>query len=138
MNRLHREGRAQDKGEPFLRPEGGAPLPGEHTFAPDDEILPVRRADAQKGFRGRRQILMDEDRATLIQDTDVPRAGMEIAAAILFMLVRVEVHPGLLLGGDSGVSHHTAALRGRGGLDEYQTHCSAIRSSETTAQSCEG
>src|SRR5262245_49184507 len=40
----------------------------------------------------------------------------------MFMLLRVEVHPGLLLMGvNFGYSHHTAAHRGRGGLDEYHT-----------------
>ena len=36
------------------------------------------------------------------------------------MLVRVEVHPGLLLVGvHLGDSHHSAAPGSRGGLDEY-------------------
>src|SRR5262245_5488987 len=36
------------------------------------------------------------------------------------MLLRVELHPGLLLVGvNFGYSHHTAAHRSRGGLDEY-------------------
>src|SRR5712692_4228231 len=39
----------------------------------------------------------------------------------MFMLPRIEVHPGLLLVGVKfGSRHHTAAPRGRGGLDEYQ------------------
>jgi hypothetical protein len=37
------------------------------------------------------------------------------------MLLRVELHPGLLVGVSFRYSHHTAAYRGRGGLDEYQS-----------------
>ena len=37
------------------------------------------------------------------------------------MLLRVEVHPGFLLGGGLlGYSHPTAALRSTGSLDEYR------------------
>ena len=40
----------------------------------------------------------------------------------MFMLLRVEIHPGLLLGGGfMRYSHPTAAIRSRGGLDEYQS-----------------
>src|SRR4029453_17905768 len=43
----------------------------------------------------------------------------------MFMLLSVEVHPGLLLVGvNFGYSHHTAAQGSGGGLDEYQTACS--------------
>jgi len=38
----------------------------------------------------------------------------------MFMLVRVEIHPGLLVGVKVVYSHPTAALRSQGGLDEYQ------------------
>src|SRR5215204_1994057 len=40
----------------------------------------------------------------------------------MFMLVRVKVHPGFLLGGGFvWYNHPTAALRSRGGLDEYRS-----------------
>ena len=36
------------------------------------------------------------------------------------MVVRVEIHPGLLVGVKVVYSHPTAAIRSQGGLDEYQ------------------
>ena len=38
----------------------------------------------------------------------------------MFMLLRIEIYPGLLRGGGFGCySHPTAAIRSQGGLDEY-------------------
>jgi hypothetical protein len=38
----------------------------------------------------------------------------------VFMLLRIEIHPGFLLGdGFVWYSHPTAAIRSQGGLDEY-------------------
>ena len=70
------EGVAQDKGDAFLRAEIRQPLPGEHTFDPDDEIVAVWGADAQKGVGRGRQILMDQLCAVLIENTDIHRSGM--------------------------------------------------------------
>ena len=98
MNRFHRERVAQDKGTPFLLTEVRQPLPGEPTFAADNHILSLRSKDPQKGLRRRREIFVDEFRAVFIQNTDVPRFRMEIDATRVFMLVRVKVHPGVLLG----------------------------------------
>ena len=98
MNRFHRERVAQDKGTPFLLTEVRQPLPGEPTFAADNHILSLRSNDPQKGLRRRREIFVDEFRAVFIQNTDVPRFRMEIDATRVFMLVRVKVHPGVLLG----------------------------------------
>ena len=98
MNRFHRERVAQDKGKPFLLTEVRQPLPGEPTFVADDHILSIRSNHLQKRLRRRREIFVDEFRAVFIQNTDVPRFRMEIDATLVFMLVRVKVHPGVLLG----------------------------------------
>jgi hypothetical protein len=72
---FHREGMAQDKGTPFLPTEIRQPLPGEDALDCDDEIVTVRSDDTQKGLGRGGQILMDPDRAALIEDTDVQGAG---------------------------------------------------------------
>jgi hypothetical protein len=65
----------QDKGDPFFSAEVGQPLPREDTLYASDQIVPLGRADAQTCFRGRGQILVDPDRAALLEDTDVHGAG---------------------------------------------------------------
>jgi hypothetical protein len=71
MKGFHIEGMTQDKGNPFLLTEVRQPLPREDTLHSHDQIVPIGSNDPQKGFRGRRQILMNQLRATLIEDTDV-------------------------------------------------------------------
>ncbi|HEV8718281.1 MAG TPA: hypothetical protein VGX03_36375 [Candidatus Binatia bacterium] len=65
MNRLPREGVPQDKGDPFLRTEVRQPLPGEHTFAPDDEGFARGRDNPQERCGGGGQILVHQLRAVL-------------------------------------------------------------------------
>ena len=98
------------------------PLPGEQTFDRNYYILSIGSEYTQKCFGRGRQILVEQFRAVLIEHTDVHRFRMEIDATILCMLLRVEVHPGFLLGDRLlGYSHPTAATRSKGGLDEYQS-----------------
>jgi len=61
---------AQDKGHPFLITEVGQPLPREDTLDADDHVLARGSNAAQNRFGGRRQILMTQLRATLIEATD--------------------------------------------------------------------
>ena len=63
----------QAKGNAFRTTEVSEPLPGEDTFDAADHILTIGSKDAQQRVRGRRQIFMDENRAVLIENTDVPR-----------------------------------------------------------------
>jgi hypothetical protein len=76
MKGLHIESMTQDKGNAFLTTEVGQPLPGEPAFDSNDHIVPIGCDDPQKRFGGGGQILMDEFRTALIQDTDVHRLGM--------------------------------------------------------------
>jgi hypothetical protein len=76
MNRFHIEGMPKHKGNPFLLTEVGEPVPREDTLYSHDQIVPIGGDDPQERFRGGREILVDEFRAVLIQDTDVHRLGM--------------------------------------------------------------
>jgi len=76
MNRLHRESVAQNKGDTLALTQIGEPVPGEKAFARDDEIVTLRGDAAQKRLGRRGQILVDQDRTALIQDTDVQRPRM--------------------------------------------------------------
>ena len=61
--------------QPVYQPDPRAvfrqPLPGEDALHGDDQVCPVGGHEAQKCYRGGRQILMDQNRSTLLQDTDV-------------------------------------------------------------------
>ena len=76
MNRSHIERMAEDKGNPFLLTEVCQPIPREDTLDADDHILSIGSKDAQKRFGGRRQIFMNQNRATLVEDANVPRLRM--------------------------------------------------------------
>ena len=64
---------AQDKSTPFLLTEIGYPLPREQTFDAADQIFSIRCDEAQKSGWGRRQIFVDQFRATSVQETDGQR-----------------------------------------------------------------
>ena len=66
---------AHDKGNPFLLTQIRQPIPRKNTFNADDHILAIGSNDPEKRLWGRRQILMDQLRAVLIEDTDVPGVG---------------------------------------------------------------
>jgi hypothetical protein len=76
MNCLHIERVPQDKGNAFLRTEIRQPVPGENTFDPHDQVVAIRRDNPQERCGRRGQILMDQLRAALIKDTDIPRLGV--------------------------------------------------------------
>jgi len=92
MDRLHREGRAQDKRQPLLRPEIGEPIPREETCDGDDKPLALRSNGLEKGCGSCWHVAVQHDRAVLTQDTDVQGAGMQVDAAVKWMLLGVEAH----------------------------------------------
>ena len=51
MDSLHIEGMAQDEGNPLLGAEIGEPIPDEHAFDGDNEVVPERFDGSQKGLR---------------------------------------------------------------------------------------
>jgi len=76
MNRLHIEGMPENKGNSFLLTEVRQPIPREDTLDTDNQVFPIGGNDAQKRFRRRRQILMNETCSSPIEDTDVHRLRM--------------------------------------------------------------
>ena len=71
VNRLHREGMAQDKGNPFPLTEIREPLPGKHALHRHYETVAVGGNGAQKRLGRGRQIFVDEFGPVLTEDTDV-------------------------------------------------------------------
>jgi hypothetical protein len=76
MTRFPREGVPQDEGAPCLPPQVGQPLPGENACACDDEVLALGGAKPSERFGRRGQILLNQERARLLEDTDVQRLRM--------------------------------------------------------------
>jgi hypothetical protein len=76
LNGLHRERVPPDKGTAFFRPEIRQPVPGEHTFDPDDHVGALRRDNPPERCGRRGQMLMDQLRAAVSEDTDIPRLGV--------------------------------------------------------------
>jgi hypothetical protein len=67
---------AQDEGDAFFGTEVGQPISGEDTLHGDDKIVPVGSDDTQEGRGGGGQILMAQNHAALIENTDVHGADM--------------------------------------------------------------
>ena len=76
MKGFHIEGMPQDKSNPFLLTEVREPLPGEDALHRYYYILSIQSNHAQKRVGSGGQILMDQFRAIVIQDTDVHRFRM--------------------------------------------------------------
>jgi len=56
MDRLHVEGMAEDEGDCLLRAEVRKPIPDEHAFDGDDDILPVGFNGLEEGLGGCLQV----------------------------------------------------------------------------------
>jgi hypothetical protein len=86
MDSLHREGMTEDERDTFVGTEVGEPVPGEHTLDRHDNPLSIRGNGVQKGFRSSFHIAMHQNLAALVEDADVHGAGMQIDAAVKWVL----------------------------------------------------
>ena len=73
---LQRESRAEHAGTVVRGPESGEPGAGETALPRDHQGVGLRRAEAQNRCGRRGQSLMDQNRAALVEQTDVQRAGV--------------------------------------------------------------
>jgi hypothetical protein len=97
VNGFHIEGMAEDEGDVVLNAEISDPVPGEHTFYCDHDVLPEGSDDAKKGFRVRVNILMDSDISSGIKDADKHFLGMKVDSTIKLVLLGIKSHMGFLL-----------------------------------------
>lgn len=97
MDGFHIEGMAKDEGYVFLDTEIGDPVPGEHAFYGDHDVLTERSNDTEKGFWVCVDILMNPDIPSGIKDADKHILGMQVDSTIKFVLSGVEFHIGFLL-----------------------------------------
>ena len=66
------------------------PVPGEHAFDGDHNPLSIRSNGFQEDIWFGFHIAMHEDLAALVEDADVHRAGMQVDAAVKWVLGGVE------------------------------------------------
>ena len=90
MDGFHIQGMAEDKRQSLLRTQVGEPVPRKDALHSDDNILPRGGNDLQKRLRARRHIAMHQDLAVVVENTDVQGAGVQVDAAIKWMLLSGE------------------------------------------------
>jgi hypothetical protein len=95
---FHIEGVPEDEADPFGGAEIGEPVPGEHALDGNDEVFAVRGDRVEERLRGRPEVAVQQDLARLVEDAQIHRAGVEIDAAVVLVLLGVKAHDGLLLG----------------------------------------
>src|SRR4029450_6919694 len=89
---FHIQGMPEDKRNAFARTEVGKPIPGEDTL--DSNNQPVTRGcnSLEKRFGSCWHVAVQHDLAVLTQDTKVHGAGMQVDAAVKWVLGGVESH----------------------------------------------
>src|SRR3990172_5782954 len=92
VNRFHVEGMAENEGDIFLGTEIGDPVPGEHAFDGDHDILPEGSNGTEKSFRLCVDVLMDPDVTSRVDNTNKHIFGMQIDSTIKLVLLGVEIH----------------------------------------------
>jgi hypothetical protein len=115
MDRFHVKGMTENEGDVLLGTEVSDPVPGEHAFDSDHDVLAEGSNGTEKSFRVCVDVLMNPDIATGIEDTDKHIFGMQIDSTIKLVLLGVKSHIGfLLLMGYGGVATPSVPFLGGG------------------------
>jgi hypothetical protein len=83
---------AKNEGNAFLGAEVSNPVPGEHAFYSDHDVLPEGSDDAKRGLGVCFDVLMNPDLASGIKDADKHSFGMKVDSTIILVLFGVEFH----------------------------------------------
>ena len=90
MHRLHRQGVSEDKGQPFLGPAIGEPIPGKAACDRSHQSVTGGRDGLAERFWGGGHMAVHQDFPGVVHDTDIQAAGMHIHAAVKWVLGGVE------------------------------------------------
>jgi hypothetical protein len=82
----------KNEGDFVLVAEISEPIPTEHTFDPDDDVVKIRKNQIEELFCICLDVFMDFGFPLLVDDADVHFPGMQIDAAIVLVLLIVESH----------------------------------------------
>jgi hypothetical protein len=86
------ESMTEDKRDALIGTEVSEPVPGEHAFDRHDDPLSIRGNGFQEGIRVGFHIAMHEHLAALVEDAEIHGAGMQVNAAVIWMLSGVKSH----------------------------------------------
>lgn len=92
VNGAHVLGVAEDEIDPLVGKQVGEPVPGEHAFGPDDEVVSIRLDQAQENLGAGGNVAMTYHLPFGIEDTDRHGVGVQIDAAVKLVLLRLEFH----------------------------------------------
>ena len=109
---FHVEGMAEDEGNTLIGAEIGQPVPAEDALGSDDQVVTVGSDSLEEEIWVAPELLVEADLALLVEDAEIEIATMEVDAAGVLVLDRIEAHgspPGLDV-----VWHQHPAYRLRG------------------------
>jgi hypothetical protein len=89
---LHGEGMTQDKRESVFSTEIRKPAPGKQAFGRHDPLVTVGGNGLEQRLGGGLHVAVQERFASLVENTNVHGAGVEIDAAVEGVLFGVESH----------------------------------------------
>jgi hypothetical protein len=90
MNGPHVQGMAQDKRNFLINTEISQPVPGEHAFCTDDNVIPVWFYGPEKKIRFGFDVSVQDDLSFLIKDAEIHFVGVQVDTAIIFVLFGVK------------------------------------------------
>jgi hypothetical protein len=109
----------EDEGDVLPLAEVCEPVPTEHTLSTYNDVFSVSLDGREEGIWLCGQVAVEQDLASLVEDTDVHGPGVEIDTAVELMLFGIESHWGLLLSVRSQLPSIRSGGSLRGGLNEY-------------------
>ena len=92
MDRFHVQRVTEHESDAEFLAQIGDPVPAEHAFDRDDQVLSVGGDGSFEGAGGGRQVLVHENGAAVILDAEVHRPCVKVDAAVESMLLFIEAH----------------------------------------------
>jgi hypothetical protein len=86
MDRLQRQGMPEDAGNPLVSTEVRQPIPGAEACDTDDESLTRGRHGLEKRGRPGLHMPVDQALSSVVQDADRHGAGLQVEAAVTWVL----------------------------------------------------
>src|SRR5215467_3422042 len=105
---LHVQGVTKHEGNVLLSAEVGEPVPGEHALGGDDQTGAIRRDRLKERNRLGGDLAMQQLVASLAEDAQVKRSGVQIDSTVECVLSLVEVHSWPPSGWDRRLSPQTS------------------------------
>ena len=92
MDGPHIQSVPEDKGDVLFGTEVGQPVPGEHAFRADHQIVPIGGDGFEEGFRLGLDVAMEQDVSFLAEDAQVHFVGVQVDSTVMLVLLGVQSH----------------------------------------------